>query len=112
MKRLFAILMMVAIVVAVNAQQPQRMPVKVADLPKAISEYIAKDFAGFTMKDATKIVTNNVATYEVAVIKGTAEETLLFYKDGKFMKKVTAKEGTVEKKNPVPPAQPKTVVKK
>ena len=97
-----------ALVMSVAVVNAQRTPVKVTDLPKGITEYVTKDYAGFTIKDATKIVTNNEVTYEVVVAKGTTQETLLFDKDGKFIKKVTAKEGTVEKKNTNPPVKTKT----
>jgi hypothetical protein len=108
MKKLFVLMALVLSIAVVNAQ---RTTVKVTDLPKGITEYVTKDFAGFTVKDATKIVTNNEVTYETVVAKGMTQETLLFDKDGKFIKKVTAKEGTVGKKNPNPPAKKKAPVK-
>jgi hypothetical protein len=104
MKRLIFAIVMVVAAVAANAQ---RTPVKVGDLQKPIVDNITKDHAGFTIREATKVVTNNVTTYEVAVVKGTTQETLLYDKDGKFLKKVGAKEGTVVKKNPVPQGQKK-----
>jgi hypothetical protein len=96
MKKMFLIIVMVIAAVSVNAQ---RTPVKIADLQKAIVDNVTKDYAGFSIKEATKIVTNNVTTYEVAIVKGTTQQTLLYDKDGKFVKKVGAKEGTVEKQN-------------
>lgn len=94
----------------INAQT--RTVVKTADLPKALTEVVAKDYAGFTIKEATKVVTNNVATYEVVVVKGTTTDTLLFDKDGKFVKKLTVKTGTTEKKDNPPAKQTTTPVKK
>jgi hypothetical protein len=94
MKKLFAIMVLVMTALAANAQ---RTPVKVTDLHKAITDNVAKDFAGFTIKAATKVVTNNVTNYEVLAVKGSAQETLLYDKDGKFVKKVVKQEGTVEK---------------
>ena len=43
----------------VNAQ---RTPVKVTDLQKSITDNITKDYAGFVIKDATKVIENNVVT--------------------------------------------------
>jgi hypothetical protein len=94
MKKLFAVLVLVMTVVAVNAQ---KTPVKVADLQKPIVDNITKDYPGYTIKDATKVVANMVTTYEVVVMKGTAQETLLYDKDGKFVKKVVKQEGTTSK---------------
>lgn len=87
----------------------QRTPVKVADLQKSITDNIAKDYAGFTVKDATKIVDKNVISYEVIVAKGTTQETLLYDKDGKFLKKMELKAGTVAAKPAAKPAAKHTV---
>lgn len=95
-------------VLAVNAQ---RTTLKVSDLQKPITEYITKDYAGFVIKDATKVTTNNVTTYEVAITKGSTSETLVFDKDGKFLHKLTMKSGTTEKPAN-PPAGTKPVQKK
>jgi hypothetical protein len=95
--------------IIINAQT--KTVVKTADLPKAITENVAKDYAGFTIKEATKVVTNNVITFDVVVVKGTTSETLVYDKDGKFVKKVTAKSGTTEKKD-APPAKQNPPVKK
>jgi len=85
------VLVMGALVV--NAQ---RTPVKVADLQKSITDNVAKDYVGFTIKDATKVVENNVVTYEVVIAKGTMQETLSYDNTGKFLKKLTVKAGTVK----------------
>ena len=97
----------------VNAQ---RTPVKVADLQKSITDNITKDYVGFTIKDATKVVENNIVTYEVVVAKGTTQETLLYYTllydiDGKFLKNLTLKADTVKKKE-VKPTTPPPAIKK
>jgi len=90
-------MVMVFAVVAANAQ---RTPVKVNDLQKSITDNIAKDYAGFTIKEATKVVSNNVTNYEVIVTKGTTKETLLYDANGKFVKKVVAQGGSVATQKP------------
>ena len=85
------VLVMGALVV--NAQ---RTPVKVANLQKSITDNVAKDYVGFTIKDATKVVENNVVTYEVVITKGTMQDTLSYDNTGKFLKKLTVKAGTVK----------------
>jgi hypothetical protein len=109
MKKLFVIMILVMAAVVVNAQ---RTPVKVADLQKPIVDNITKDYAGFTIKDATKVVENNATTYEVMVVKGTAHETLCYDKDGKFVKKVVKTEGTTAKPKAAAPAAKPPVKKK
>jgi len=56
---------------AVNAQ---KTPVKVTDLQKAITDNIAKDYVGFTIKEATKVVEKTDTTFNVVVVKGTTQE--------------------------------------
>lgn len=107
MKKVFFVLVLFVAALAVNAQQdtvkttksksttttvaPQqavRASVKVADLPKPITDNVAKDYAEFIIKEATSVTLNNVVTYEILVSKGTVSETLLYDKDGKFLKKL------------------------
>jgi len=104
MKKLFAIMVLMMTVLAVNAQ---RTTVKVSDLPKALIDNVAKDYAGFTIKEATKVVANNVTNYEVLIVKGTTQETLLYDKDGKFVKKIVKQTGTTGKQSPNKPAPEK-----
>jgi hypothetical protein len=94
MKKLMFVMVLVMAALVVNAQ---RTPVKVADLQKSVTDYITKDFNGFIIKDATKVVTNSVTTYEVAITKGSTSETLVFDKDGKFLNKLAMKSGSPER---------------
>jgi uncharacterized membrane protein YkoI len=96
MKKLFLVALFGVAVLFVNAQT--RTEIKVADLNKVITENVAKDHAGFTIKDAYKSETNGVATYEVKIAKGTDVEVLVYDKDGKFVKKEAHKSVAVTKK--------------
>jgi hypothetical protein len=102
MKKVLFVLVLVMSALIVNAQatkttttapaaKPVVAVVKVADLQKAITDNIAKDYVGFTIKEATSVTTNNVVTYEVVIVKGNTTETLVYDKDGKFVKKMTQK---------------------
>ena len=93
MKKLLFVMVLVMGALVVNAQ---RTPVKVANLQKSITDNVAKDYVGFTIKDATKVVENNVVTYEVVIAKGTTQDTLSYDNTGKFLKKLTVKAGTVK----------------
>lgn len=97
MKKVVFVLVLMMAVLVVNAQttKPANVKVKplhtvvlVADLQKSITDNIAKDYVGFTIKEAACITANNVVTYEVVITKGTTTETLLYDKDGKFLKKL------------------------
>jgi len=96
MKKVIVVFVLIMAVLAVNAQttvttttkvMPVRTTVLAADLQKTITDNIAKDYVGYTIKEATKVVDNNVVTYEVVVVKETTTETLVYDTDGKFIKK-------------------------
>ncbi len=97
MKKVLVVLVLIMAVLAVNAQAtkttvnketPVRTTVLVADLQKAITDNIAKDYVGYTIKEATKVTTKDIVTYEVVVVKETVTETLEYDNDGKFVKKI------------------------
>ena len=97
MKKVLVVFVLIMAVLAVNAQTTVttttkvtavRTTVLVADLQKAITDNIAQDYVGYTIKEATKVVDNDVVTYEVVVVKDeTTTETLVYDTDGKFIKK-------------------------
>ena len=104
MKKLLFVFVLMMGALVVNAQ---RTPLKVADLQKSITDNIAKDYVGFTIKEATKVVEKDVVTYEVVIIKGTMQDTLVYDSTGKFLKKMGAKAG-VAKPGPKPRTKPLT----
>lgn len=75
-------------VLVANAQM-SHTKVKPADLPKAITENVTKDYSGYMIKDATKVTDNKTITYDVKITKGNTSETLVYDKDGKFLRKMT-----------------------
>jgi hypothetical protein len=107
MKKLSFLLVMVMAFTFANsqAQMPPKAkasstPVKVTDLPKAIIDNVAKDFAGFTIKDAKMVESNGVSQYDVIIVKGSTTETLIYDKTGKFIKKSESSSMSNNKKAP------------
>jgi hypothetical protein len=84
MKKVVFLFALLLGMVAVNAQT--RTAVKLADLPKAITDNISTQHQGWIASDAFKVDTKGVTTYEVMVKKAAAESTLVYDKDGKFLK--------------------------
>ncbi len=74
-----------------TSKKSTKEDIKVADLQKPISDNIAADYPGYVVKKATKVTLNGVETYEVVVNKGATTQTLVYDKDGKFVKKLSAK---------------------
>ena len=84
-------------VLVVNAQatktpvvkeKPLRAVVMVGDLQKTITDNIAKDYVGFTVKEAFSLTEKDIVTYEVVIVKGTVTEKLIYDKNGVFIKKL------------------------
>jgi hypothetical protein len=97
MKKAMVVLVLMMAVLAVNVyaantatqeKKPVRTTIMASDLPKAITDNIAKDYAGYTIKEATSVTTGDVVTFEVVIAKETMTETLVYDKDGKFLKKL------------------------
>jgi len=97
MKKLLVVLVLVMAVLAVNAQipvtttekeTPVRTTILVADLQAAITDNIAVDYVGYTISEATKVVADEIVTYEVVVVKDDITETLVYDNEGKFIKKL------------------------
>lgn len=97
MKKVLVVFVLVMAVLAVNAQTtkstetkeiPVRTTILVADLQEAITDNIAKDYVGYTIKEATKVVKKDVVKYKVVVVKDNETETLVYDNEGKFLKKL------------------------
>jgi hypothetical protein len=107
MKKVLIAFVLIMAVLVVNAQatttpvvkeKPVRAIVKVGDLQKTITDNIAKDYVGYTIKEAFSLTANMVVEYEVVIVKGTATEKLMYDKNGVFIKKLPP---------PPPPPAPK-----
>jgi len=60
-------------------------------LPTAVKNSLTKDFADYKIKEAAKIVSENVTTYEAEGKKGKESFDFLFSEDGKLIKKAATK---------------------
>jgi hypothetical protein len=89
MKKFLLLMTFIMAVLVANAQIT-KVQVKPSDLSKAITDNIAKNYAGYIIKEATKVTENKVVTYDVLIAKGTASETLVYDKEGKFLRKMTS----------------------
>jgi hypothetical protein len=98
--KFLAILMAVVFGTSFLAAAQSKTPVNVKDLQKGITDYIAKDYSGYAIKNAYKVDKNKVITYDVNVVKGAETIMLQFDNAGKFLKaepvKSTAKSGTTK----------------
>jgi len=100
MKRILYVLVFIMSVLVVNGHVDstykkmgsKQTTVKVADLPRAVTDNIAKMYPGYTVKEASTVMENMALNYHVVVSNGSATETLVYDKDGKFLNKLTKKD--------------------
>jgi len=105
MKKALSVLVLFMAVLVVSAQttttttnaKSTKVSVKVSELQKSITDNIAKDFPGFTIKEAFSVTKGTDVTYEVVITKGTVIETLVYDKEGKFVKKLAPMPAPVKK---------------
>jgi archaellum component FlaG (FlaF/FlaG flagellin family) len=95
MKKALSVLVLFMAVLIVSAQttttsnaKSSKVSVKTSELQKSVTDNVAKDFPGFTIKEAFSVTKGTDVTYEVIIVKGTTSETLVYDKEGKFVKKL------------------------
>jgi hypothetical protein len=105
MKKILLLFVIALGVTAMNAQT--RTALKVADLPKAITDNIATAHKGCVAQEAFKVDTKGVMSYEVVVKEAKSEMILVYDKDGKFLKSEPKKAPTAVAPAKKEPAKPK-----
>jgi len=105
---------MMAVLFVGFANAQTRTLVKATDLQKGITDHFAKNYPGYTIKNAFKVETNKVITYELNAQKETGKITLVYSDKGTFIKAedqkpVSKATGTIKPTNqnkPTNKAQP------
>jgi len=73
--------------------------IETANLPTAIQDVVSKDFAGYKIKEASKVENaNSTTTYEVEVKKDKEKIELLLSADGQILKKEIKKKDEEDEK--------------
>lgn len=72
--------------------------IKSSELPKAITDYCAKTYAGYKLTEAAKVTdSNGKVMYEAEMSKGKEEFDVIFDDKGNFIKKSDPETGEEEK---------------
>ena len=110
MKRLF--LLMIAVFFAGWVSAQTKTEVKPTDLPKPITEYLAKSVPGFDIDKAFKVVNNGIQTYDVLVKKDKLKHTLSFDNKGTFVKMLDkeGKDNTQKAQDQLKPSVPSSKI--
>jgi hypothetical protein len=98
-----ALIMVIALVFATIVNAQTRVEVKTNDLPKAISDKVAADYAGYVIQNVFKVTKDNQTIFQLLVSKGSEKEKLDYNANGTFIKKEPAKQAlaanTISKKS-------------
>lgn len=107
---LISVILLSAVVMNAQVQSPTAKnnsapgSIKISELPKAITDNIAKSYAGYTIKEAFTIMQEGKKDFKVIINKGTINETLLYDPQGNFIKKMEANSGSMAEKHPAKPS--------
>lgn len=85
MKKLLLILLMGILAPVVFGQTKTEL--KTADIPKPITEFLAKNLKNSTVDKAFKVDSKGVITYDLLIAHGADKAVYIFDKDGKFIKR-------------------------
>ncbi len=66
--------------------------IKKSELPASVKETIARDYAGYKIKEAAKIDSSGTITYEAEVGKGKKNAELIFDSQGNLLKEIDKEE--------------------
>jgi hypothetical protein len=85
MKKTLLLLLLLMTALAVNSQtnlvisdKYDRTPIQIAELKATITDYITRHYAGFIINQATRVVKNNIITYEIIILQGVTTDTLIY----------------------------------
>ncbi len=101
MKKLLFVMLLGLFATAVFAQT--KTEVKPADLSKPVTDYIQKNYAGYTIDKAFKVDSKGVITWDVIVSKDKMKDKLEFDNNGKFLKQIAMGEKPAAKSESTTP---------
>lgn len=109
MKKL--IVLMVAVLFVSVASAQTRTAMKTTELKKDITDHFAKTYPGYVIKNAFKVETNKVVTFEVIAAKEANKITLVYNDKGVFVKEEKPKPTTHTTTKPKPTTETKPAPK-
>jgi hypothetical protein len=107
---LISVILLSAVIMSAQVQSPTAkntsapISIKISNIPKAITDKIAKSYAGYVIKEAFTITEGAKTDYKIIINKGTINEALLYDANGNFLKKMEAKSESIAQKHPSKPS--------
>jgi hypothetical protein len=98
---LLLFLLMTALVVnsqtnIVIADKYDRTPILIAELKAPITDFITRHYAGFIINQATRVVKNNIITYETIIVQGTITDTLIYDQNYNIVREIVQKDDSIK----------------
>ena len=109
MKKL--IVLMVAVLFVSVASAQTRTAMKTTELNKNITDHVRRNYPGYEIKNAFKVETNKVVTFEVIATKEANKITLVYNDKGTFVKAENNKPTTHTATKPKPTTKTKPASK-
>ena len=102
MKRTISLLLLLMTAIAVNSQnivlidKSDRTPILIPDLKAPIPDFITRHYTGFIINQATRVVKNNVVTYEIIIVQGTTTDTLIYDQNFNIFREIIQKDDSIK----------------
>ena len=76
--------------------QYDRTPVMIDNLKAPITDFIIRHYAGFIINQATRVVKNNVITYEIIIVQWTTTDTLIYDQNYSLVREIVQKDDSIK----------------
>lgn len=95
------LLLMTALVVnsqtnIIIADQYDRTPIIIDNLKAPITDFINRHYIGFIINQATRVVKNNVITFEIIIVQGTTTDTLIYDRGYNIVREIVQKDDSIK----------------
>ena len=80
----------------VIADKYDRTPIIIDKLKAPITDFINRHYAGFIINQATRVVKNNIITYETIIVQGTITDTLIYDQNYNIVREIVQKDDSIK----------------
>jgi hypothetical protein len=102
MKKTLTFLLLLTSALAINSQnivlmdKSDRTTILTAELKAPITDLITRHYAGFIINQATRVVKNNIITYEIIIVQGTKTDTLIYDQNYNIVREIVQKDDSIK----------------
>jgi hypothetical protein len=102
MKKTLTFLLLLMSALTINSQnivvmdKSDRTPIPTAELKAPITDLITRHYAGFIINQATRVVKNNIITYEIIIVQGTTTDTLIYDQNYNIVREIVQKDDSIK----------------